>query len=437
MLGAVLVVVAACIVGKLLDKGSSSTRFNVFRKADEPLCCLYCLEGKSDRCFRIEPLDYINRIHVQFSEQQRFGIVCPRLRDPHNPELPKLLTGDARGLTNNTCVRIEDVDYLFGQEGAGLRYVKDRGKVMKEAPIPGKDRDRAWQTWWESENGRIRVIQSVEIIVGEQTRLYDTVLVKYHIWNRDKVPHKVGLRTMLHTHVAGNPQASFFIPPTEEKPARLVDGMEIINRKLIPEFLQVLETAELENPDTVIAPLVLKIRGCVPMDKLVLCRWPGDPNIGWDWPFEAINEPPDRPRDPCVVMYWPEVEMKPDEHWTLAFTYGLGRIGTCEESAVSCESGARMRLFAGPARLAKPFTVYCYIKPDPGQIVSLRLPPDLCLVDGQSAEQVVPPPDEKGYSVVSWQVLGHQTGDFIIEAKTPNLGIAQERVHIRLRSLFD
>jgi hypothetical protein len=36
------------------------------------------------------PLDYINRVQVQFSETQRISIVCPRLRDP---ERPKGLTG--------------------------------------------------------------------------------------------------------------------------------------------------------------------------------------------------------------------------------------------------------------------------------------------------------------------------------------------------------
>src|SRR5205807_474956 len=144
----------------------------------------------------------------------------------------------------------------------GVRYVKNEGKVMKEQPIEGKDRDRAWQTlrpysvshqvcqarsrslrtmavsysrvcsptaistdwmtrmrpysvshqvckdrdrawqtWWETEYGRIRVIQSVEIAVGEQTRLYDTAIVRYQIWNRDKTPHTVGLRIMLDSYI--------------------------------------------------------------------------------------------------------------------------------------------------------------------------------------------------------------------------------------------
>ena len=77
-----------------------------------------------------EPKDYENRILVQFSESQRFGIVCPKLRDPRNLEEPKRLTRDARGITNNTCVRIDGYEYLYGIEIPGVRYVRERGKVL-------------------------------------------------------------------------------------------------------------------------------------------------------------------------------------------------------------------------------------------------------------------------------------------------------------------
>src|SRR5262249_12706458 len=135
------------------------------------------------------PSDYVNRILVQFSESQRFGIVCPKLRDPRNPEQPKRLTRDDRGITNNTCIRIDGYEYRYGIEIPGVRYARERGKVQKELPIPGKDKDRAWQSTMDVEFSRIRVNQSVEIVVGENTRLFDTALVKYHVQNLDKVPH--------------------------------------------------------------------------------------------------------------------------------------------------------------------------------------------------------------------------------------------------------
>src|SRR5262249_48738073 len=171
----------------------------------------------------IDPLDYINRVHVQFTETQRFGLVCPRLRDPRNGERPKLLTRDERGITNNTCVRIEGYEYLFGVEIPGVRYVKEKGEVMKEVPIPGKDKDRGWQSVWESEFGRIRITQSIELIVGEQTRLYDTVLVRYQVWNRDDKIHNVGLRIMLDTFIGSLDGVPWYVPPSLEEVRAQVD----------------------------------------------------------------------------------------------------------------------------------------------------------------------------------------------------------------------
>src|SRR5438093_11378953 len=88
---------------------------------------VYGSEHEHERWALGEPIDYINRVHVQFSDSQRFGITCPRLRDPNNPELPKRLTRDPRGITNNTCIRIDSYEYLYGIEIPGVRWLKDHG----------------------------------------------------------------------------------------------------------------------------------------------------------------------------------------------------------------------------------------------------------------------------------------------------------------------
>lgn len=106
---------------------------------------------------KVEPLDFVNRVHVQFTEEaQRFGIVYPRLRDPRNAGKPKLLTRAERGITNNTCVRIDHVEGLFGRELPGHRWVKEDGSLLKEIPIPGKDKERSRMAVWEAEAAKVR-----------------------------------------------------------------------------------------------------------------------------------------------------------------------------------------------------------------------------------------------------------------------------------------
>jgi hypothetical protein len=389
-----------------------------------------------------EPKDYENRILVQFSESQRFGIVCPKLRDPRNLEEPKRLTRDARGITNNTCVRIDGYEYLYGIEIPGVRYVRERGKVQKERPIPGKDKDRAWQSTMDVEFTRIRVNQSVELVVGENTRLYDTALVKYHVQNLDKVPHTVGLRVMLDTFIGANDGVPFYLPPTEDTPARLVETMAILNQKQIPEYLQALE--DMNDKGATVAILCPKIKGCEPMEKLVLCRWPQNSEARWgfnttaagDWLYEPMDKNP-HAKDSCVLMYWAQVTMRPGEQRTLAFTYGLGRIASESEDGGSYSG--RMRLFVGARRkVNRPITVAALIKStDPKQTVTLKVPAGLTLAPGYAAEQKVPPPLPAGYSQVTWRLIGKTEGEYLVAADAPNIGVASEKLYVRPTSIFD
>jgi hypothetical protein len=398
---------------------------------------------------KIEPIDTINRIHVQFSDSQRFGIVCPRLRDPRNPDKPKLLTRDERGITNNTCLRIEGYEYLFGQEIPGVRWVREHGKTMKEQPIPGKDKDRAWQSTMEVEYGRIRVTQSVEIVVGEVTRLYDTALIKYHIVNNDKVPHTVGLRVMLDTFIGANDGVPFYIAPVydsagrELKPARMVDKMEILAQKDIPDFAQALESGDLNDPNATLAVLGLKIKGYEPIERMVICRWPQNSEARWggtgapgDWPYEPMDKNPNA-KDSCVVLYWQQVTMKPGEHRDLAFTYGLGRISSDDSGGT--RFNGRMRLFVGNrTKVGKPITLFAYVKStDASQRVTLQLPQGLTLMPGQSAEQTVPPPGKEGYSQVTWRVLTARPGPYAVHADAPNIGVATEKFTVTGDSIFE
>lgn len=268
------------------------------------------------------PVDKEPRLAVAFSEEtQRFGLACLKLKDPRNPERPKLLTRDERGNTNNTVVRLNGYEYIWGREsaGAGVVWAKDKGKVLKEV------RRADGLTTYSSmnyENERVRVTQWVRLVVGAQTRLYDTALVEYVIWNADNKKHTVGLRAMLHTSFGG---AGFFVVPGD-KDMRQVDGKEIFEGAKVPEYVSIPESAKLNDPNAFVAQLGLKINGLETPDKVVLCRWPqewGASEARWDWPY-AANE--DKKRDPCVALYWSKLTLEPGAVKTLGYSYGLGRI---------------------------------------------------------------------------------------------------------------
>lgn len=383
----------------------------------------------------VTPLDAEPRVRVQLSESQRIGISLTKLKDPRNPEERKRLTRDARGLTNNTRFRIDGSEYVFGTDVIENPWVREGARTLREAPIPGRPPERAWQSVLEHDRSRIRIAQQVEIVVGEQTRLYDTVLVRYVIENRDGKPHVVGLRALIDTLIGNNDGVPFLIPPGDD-PAYLMDSWAEFDRERVPPFIRAIE--DLNDANGVVAEMGLRLKGVEPIDRLVICRWPDNTRWGGtgkplDWKYEPISLNPAQP-DSCVVMYWSDKPMQPGEKRELAFTYGLGRIS-------SGQGGPREQLrllTAGASSIGRTFTATAYVKGiPPGQKAKIELPKGLELAEGQKAEQVVPAPGKQGYSQVSWKVKASQTGDHEIGIIVAGWHTVREIVHIRDKSLFD
>ena len=240
------------------------------------------------------PSDKEDRIRVLFSDEiQRFGISILRLKDPRYPEKPKLLIRNERGNTNNTRLNIDKYQFVFGREsaGAGIAWARIDDKLMKE--VREKD-NRKWTSIMDYKKEGIRATQIVEIVVGPQTRLYDTALVTYIVENRDEKPHTVGLRVMLDTYIGANDGVPFLIPPTAGAAGYLLDTKGEFDKGKVPAFVQALESSDLADKEATVAHLGLKIKGAEPLDKLVICRWPQEFGAGeadWSWPLQAINEP--------------------------------------------------------------------------------------------------------------------------------------------------
>src|SRR5262249_25845327 len=145
------------------------------------------------------------RIGVQFHDDtMRFGLVMLKATDPRNPDKFKQLTREENGRTNNTCVRVDGREPLFGQQPPG-RWGRDKGHLLRK--VEEKKPFQRWTSTWEYDDVSFR--QTVQIVPNEQTRLLDTCLVHYLIENRGTVQHKVGLRVMLDTYIGTNDGVPF------------------------------------------------------------------------------------------------------------------------------------------------------------------------------------------------------------------------------------
>jgi hypothetical protein len=387
---------------------------------------------------RSKVADRENRLGVSFArETQRFGFVCRMLKDPRYPEKRKLLTRDERGLTNNTIVRIDGFDYVFGREIPGARFYRDKGgKLWREVQTD----ERRWVSVMHFERERVHVTQSVEIVVGEQTDLYDTALIKYTIENQDRDERTVGLRVMLDTMIGVNDGVPFEIGPSpaEPKPAT-VTKMAVLEGGKIPEYIRAIENMDrLGAADNTVAEMGLKLKGLEPIRKLVICRWPqwnGGSEARWEWPYLPMDLPAGAEPDSCVVVYWSTSKMAPQQKRACGFSYGLGRIANGETEGEG--RSATLRLFARPAKVSRPFVVTAYIRGAAGRKVRIDLPPELSLVAGQKVEQEAREVPGKGYAQVSWVVRSETSGTFRVKAQLEGSRGVEEAITVRQTSIFD
>src|SRR5262249_44674590 len=98
----------------------------------------------------------------------------------------------------------------------------------------------------------------------------------------------------------------------------------------VPDFIQALENQDLREPGTV-AQLTLRLPRFLPVNEpepepveRVVITERG--RLGGEWDIEPTGKKMPANWNSCIVLYWPEREMKPGEDRTFVFAYGLGKL---------------------------------------------------------------------------------------------------------------
>jgi hypothetical protein len=377
----------------------------------------------------------------------RFGVVMTREADPRQPGQRKRLTYDEYGCTNNTCVRVDRADYLFGEPREG-RWV-DMG-----SPLPQEG--RAWPrrglaTRWLLPMPNVVVTQEVEVVPGAQSHRLDTCLVRYVLHNQDSRPHLVGIRFLLDTFIGANDGVPFTVPGA----SGLCDTQLAFDGPAgVPDFIQALENDDLLHPGTV-AHLQFRVGGTLEAPtRVLLGGWPnkdlqdfGYPqavaqNTRWEVPrvnmrgLQEMEKGRGRNADPdsAVTMYWDEQQLAPGARREVGFAYGLGTVS-------SGEGGGRLLLsLGGPLVPGGEFTLTALVhNPLPGERLTLELPPGFRLATGEASQAVPPVPVSatRPTSPVTWRVRAGSDGRYDLRVRSSAGATQNQPVTIRTRGVFD
>jgi hypothetical protein len=369
------------------------------------------------------------KLDVQFSEQMRFGVMMRGVPDPRNPEESKRLTYEKQGLSNNTIVKIDGYEYWFGNtNNKASKWVKNKSKV--EITKNGR---HAWLSVMDFTRQSIRVTQHVEIVPGS-SGLLDTLLIYYTIENRSEAPHKVGIRMLIDTYIGANDGVPFTIPGEKD----FVDTQRDFSQKEIPDYIEAIENPDDPKDRGTVARMGLKIT--LPkvqldaIERMLICRWPNDSDVKWEWEPTAMNEPPDKPKDSCVALYWAYRNMDPKETRRMAFTYGLGEISVGETTG---GGGALAFSVPNSVRPDSEFvaTAYVYNAREDQQVKLILPDAGLTLADGETAEKKVETPGKR--SQVFWRLRAGKAGKYTLNATSGTIKAKPRQVTVRSSTFVD
>jgi hypothetical protein len=405
--------------------------------------------------FHDEPKDKEETFKPIPEASMRFGIVMLG-EAGRQPEKFKKLMYDEWGRTNNTCLRVDGKDFLFGHLhhffrgpfGGARPGPKLAHWVRMKEPL-GKDetgRERLGaRSTWALDASRVEVTQLVEIVPGDQSALLDTCRVRYTVTNKDDRPHQVGIRFLLDTFIGANDGVPFTIPGEKA----LCETKKRFDRpEDVPEYIQALERNDLLHPGTV-AHLQLKLGGGLEAPgRVLLGGYPDGPlnRLGyreanawltlWDVPLmnmrelaERQGELRDRPRTPyppdsAVTMYWDPLPLEPGGKREVGFSYGLGQVASGEGE------GRLLLTVPNTIEQGSEFTLTALIKePEPGETVKLVIPGNkFALVSGSPEQTVppVPPGSSRPISPVSWRLKADHRGRFHVYVMS-STGVTQKQ----------
>jgi serine/threonine protein kinase len=406
-------------------------------------------------------------------DSMRFGVTMTD--DKGNP---KRLTYDPYGRTNNTVLRVDGKDFIFGDalDGGNNQQGKWEELASKLPADPTGRVPQGSKSVWRLLGADLVVTQTIEVApsdpdTGETKRRLKTLLVRYKIENKSNREQVVGLRFLLDTFIGANDGVPFIIPGD---PKLCETQMKFPNAQLpnVPDYIFAVENKDPNNRGTVAqvqlrlskeleAPNRVQLSGWpdqglrelytkhsdkrnIPMwrdafqaggllDVWEELKWAQEQYTLWDVPyikFSALADTHIKKKDvnkefdpdSAVVMYWDPQPLKPGASREVGFAYGLGGVSS---------GGGDSRILlthGGELEAGGTWTLNALVSDRaPGETLTLEVPRG-CELTQEKAEQQVPEPSGgRSQSPVNWHIKAASPG--VYKLKVTSSATKKTSVH--------
>jgi len=267
--------------------------------------------------------DYIN-----YTINSKTGGFCIETIDGHpqksfDNNIPLLYKEDAQSNgTSFTTVRIDDKDYIFGQD---YGWFGIDSKLY--APIIS-DEGRLITVKWEIKG--YEVTQRVAISMDENNSLAGNVGISYEVKNNNKKSGKVGIRVMLDAALDNQIDAPYVVADSSISPT--IVETEYSNDTL-PQQIRFMDSVS--SPSKMAYVLLSGWSGNdnVLPDKVIVGHWANLANTRYTYAPDASCDFSNysnsyRTADTAAAFYWSENELSSGETRTAEILYGIGNFSS-------------------------------------------------------------------------------------------------------------
>jgi hypothetical protein len=297
----------------------------------------------------------------------------------------------------------DDRTLLYGYEPGGASQVAStfatvrlRGPagpidaVPKQADLQRTGGDRVETAWaWETPY-RVRVTQTLQIVLNPFSGRQDVVDLSYDVHNRDTVPLEIGVRALLDIKLGTNDGAPYFVPGV----GAVTTERDFVGAA-VPNFWLAFESPTYD-PQQLRSVGILRGTGLVPPDRFLIADWVRLQSTEWDFiarPGASVVA------DSAVALYWEPRAIDPGQRQRVNSQYGIAsnQGGSAFLSApvqAECRSTIPVALFVNNFDTA-PLT---------GGRATIALPAGLALAAGETATKSLAEIPAGGTGSVAWQV---------------------------------
>jgi len=308
-----------------------------------------------------------------------------------------LVYGGATPWTSFTTLHIDGKNYVFGgstkrRAGRDALY----GEVTEQPHVVGNSVVTRCMI------AGLDVTETLSIVGGPVSKLYDTVKIEYTIRNTTGEAHQVGVRAVIDTLLGSNDASPFKVADKSITTETELTGAQIQDYWIAYDSL--------ENPG-VVARGTLRGPGLDAPDRVIFANWGKIADNIWEFPYspdQTFMREGEESMDSATALYWNEKTVSPQGELQYATLYGIEYLNVTGD-ILSIGALRHLGEWSTAKNQIRQYTLYAYVSNSANiglsdVVIKLELPEGIEFAGGDNGERNLGSLNSGQEQTIGWMV---------------------------------